>query len=537
MQLTSNGQEDRSGEVASAMVMAIALMILSAGVVGVIVNSNIASSGRSGTALREQGSAWAADGAADKIRLALDGALMSDLDEYRLSQPDLNRLVDDAANGEMVLDNNLSGEVPPLFKNPSEPTGFDAIGFQPVEPFTMRQRLGSTSFGYWQVMRVQEPDYVNRMSLRVWIRAWTGSGQPITDTPDSKVMVAEYRPRYFTDYQMVLNGPLVLARDLGLDGPAHFNGFYPGITQVAAAGAQVTCDTSKGANKLTTSQGVATLPPSSGCTATGNERPLAFVNFRQTFDRMRTLSATDIRVRRFVGSGPWTVTLSGPGGSVEGPGGTLTSFTTPATQGLLFEGEVTVAGTTTGRITIAASVPPGQPGTGNIRLSALSGPRVGADRTGSTGPQKLQASVGLFAQANVIVDTAPSCLTDVDAAVMAQTGSVTLDPYDTLQFDTGNRTTCSGRLTFRGPVAGQRAPLLQWSWDTGGSFGYSDRAFDATWYERDAPGDWRLRYRDNPPPFAPSDETFAKVGWKPANVDCLTFGRPERQPSRAATCS
>lgn len=425
------------------------------------------------------------------------------------------------------------------------------------------QEIGDGSagkVGHWQMVGIFEPEYAEARDegvvviyLRVWIAPPT---QPWLATEPRLVRV-EFRPGRFTDYQAVIDGPLLFGPGAKLNGPVHTNGFIDDRTnmqgamaasnRVATVGSTtVPCS---GAGQITTAQGNVEAGAFSGCRVRTNTR--RYVNMlaaEQSFDRIR-LACQDSRMdsqKRAVcydqpvggSSVPWSAATGGLdlrgyrvqiysnyvrvskyeiNPSTQQPG-QYTSWSqtinTPAgsTTALLFADNVIVSGTTSARLTIAARKP------GAAVPVVSSQERTGAANMFIHGDVKSSGAsgvLGLIAQGGLVLQglAGGGCVREINAGMMAMGGTLTIDPRYTTEIHHSGGAAC-GTLKVAGSLAAHRSPVLFWQWaNVSGYVGYNQRDYV-----------WDADLRRNPPPYFPTTETWDSKHVRPADLDCFTAG-------------
>jgi hypothetical protein len=176
---------------------------------------------------------------------------------------------------------------------------------------TMREKLtsaaGDQRYGYFQIVRVDPPTwgpaplwglvggatgvgaYTN---LRIWIRAWEQDGNGFTK---ARLVTAEFRPGYFSDYQMLSDTAIRLAPGARINGHIHSNGFLDGELDPPSGdtaakvwltdpSGTVTCT---GAAMITTGRGTIHSAIPAAC----NKEPMTnrFINITRTDRTFETL--------------------------------------------------------------------------------------------------------------------------------------------------------------------------------------------------------------------------------------------------------
>lgn len=481
--------------------------------------------------------------AVHRIKLGLEENLLSEHRRFVPTPAQLNALTQ-GTGATLMTGNPLPAPMPPIPSN--------------LPNYTVQElgAGGSGMVGYWQMVGIFEPEYdeaddggVVVIYLRVWIAPRTQPG----NATEPRLVRVEFRPGRFADYQAVIDGPLLFGPGAELNGPVHTNGFADNRTNMAGAldpgervatvgGAVVPCS---GAGQITTAAGNVEPGAFRGCAVKTNTR--RYVNLlatEQAFVRIRRacqddpsrarcydtpvsgssvpsgmatggldlrgyrvfINPTQVRVERYEINpntqrpqryGTWSNTINTPVGS---------------SSALLFADSVIVSGTTNARLTIAArkpdpSIPVADPtertGAANIYIHG------DVESTGSS------AVLGLIAQGGLVLQglQGGGCVRTVNAAMMAMSGTLSIDPRYTTTLHHDGGAQC-GRITIRGSLAAHRSPILFWRWaNVGGHVGYSERRYV-----------WDRMLRRNAPPYYPTTERWDSKHVRPADLDCFSSG-------------
>lgn len=170
-------------------------------------------------------------------------------------------------------------------------------------------------------------------------------------------------------------------------------------------------------------------------------------------------------------------------------------------KALFFADTVAVSGKATVPVTIAARKPMITTDSTGDAMAEEDGASTGAANiviVGNTFSETEKGVVGLVSQGDVVLeqikkyeDSGYPCITNLNAAVIAATGALTVDPRADTEAAPSNRKACPERLVFNGSVAAHRAPVMFIDWGTV-KFGFPQRTyqFDETLV-------------NNPPPFFP----------------------------------
>lgn len=409
------------------------------------------------------------------------------------------------------------------------------------ERFVVRSPIDATTSSFWQVVRVEIPtSIVSGSRLAVYIRAWRGSNDGVHASRE-RVVRLELSAGYFSDYQMLVNSSVVFGGGALINGPIHSNGTSetPGVSAgshtVARGSGGVSCG---GGASVTTGVGTIDLPPSCNpSSATGT-----FIDFGRvgsSFDRIESqcavTTADAINCYPPV-SGRYTVGLYPTFVRIIRPSGVTTDLptSTGAVVVLMFQDDISISGSGSGRVTIAARHPAG---TSN-RAAEIN---ITGDVTmPMTVPRR--DVLGLMAEGHIIIDlptpvffqpstcwgtrdvfnppTSPtdmksrpgSVVRTIQAALIAATGGVRM-PVEWTTYARPVLTPYCDRVHINGAIASHYAPVLEWSWTNFYKAGFEHREYT-----------WDPTLRENPPPYFPLTRTWQAETTKDANLDCLRGG-------------
>ena len=525
----------RADQAGSSVLLALVIMVIMAGFGAVLVaTANDSSADLSSQRSRSSAGA-AADSAANIYQGLLNSQRIAENDGYTPTADDLLSMLD-VPNGEGFA---AATEVPAPFIEPLDaPPGFsviNAVNFRTVKVKVVDDN-GEKGHAYWQIVAIKPPDYVVTNSLTVWFRSWLSTSV----NARAQYTKVEYRPGFFSDYQMLVNGPIAFTEAVTFEGKVHSNGYdngelvFPapneriwtqGTGSVSCTGAQA---------KITTAKGLINIgaTPDPDCNAVSGGKPaINFMHTRFTLDQMNRQCETEA-VKCFKTPGVYDATLSAGTVNVTGP--ESGSYPVGIGKSFLFSGEVRVSGVTRERLTIAAEAPDRRSG-GNIRIVG----DVGSfdPSNGATQAQHSSSVLGLVAQGDVILDP-PGCGADgelfIHAALVAQSGGVTLDPQKATQNYQPGNFQCD-KVNIKGSIASHRAPVLEWRWDSGDWFGFDRRDYNYDEYKV-VGGVQHNHLKLNPPPFFPNDGRWEILRAEENNVDCLPGIVPDGATAVARGC-
>ena len=454
----------------------------------------------------------AADSGIAKIRFALDSGLMSEADGFTLDADDLTSIAGDA-----TWIPNTSDRVPADLKVVDSAGGLTPPGRTPSLPvaFTMVEPEVENRSGYWQIVRTIPPDYATTSQLVVYLRAWMSDASGRTKKARMLRIVFGNTP--FSNYQLVSDTSIQLEAGANVGGPIHTNG-YPGGNQAATGDAAVSAAGSVSCTpqaRVTSARGdIDGLP--SGCRtseATGNTLDLSAA--RDATDAAAAACPVFSRCIAPAGEGAWHhVELAGnvirwsrcdAGGCSGSTSEPVESAATPGAPGevLLFDGDVNVAGTLSGRATVMAGSSSG--GSPTIQIVGNTGSAAGSGN-----------ALGLVSLGNITIAATVdgSCaVTSVRAALMAANGPVAIPESLRSQTPQAGAVACATPLTITGSIVSRDSPVLVWSWGST-HVGYSTRT-----YAHDP------LLRDSVPPLYPAAKAWSSKGWRDVGSGCLKAAR------------
>lgn len=472
----------------------------------------------------------AGDSAIEKYRVALQSGLADETNGYLLDEASLRALVRDQPGADVVPNSTTSGAANMADVMPSIPAG---------SRFTVRER-GSDSISHWQLFHVHQPRYAlasPHSDVVVYIRAWAtslaGSGS-LTTRP--RLFRVEYRPGYFSDYQLVTDAPFH-SRNLGavtIDGPIHSNGYsYLDWLALDASNTPTTgiyfenAPTCGPNARFSTSQDAPIRVPTGGScdTATSSARrdarQISLLGAEGTFAKLLDRCGSGNGVVQCPSGQPsYDVRLAAGQVIVNGRPYPLVG-TGPDTRALalLFDADVVLhgsvsAGASAARVTIATRR------TGN----ASRRPQVFLRNPGAepiVGAAVPTNTVGVIAQGDVVIEGAPAqaCLRQVNLAAISTSGSVTIPPEVV--------TIAPPAIALAGRDCGDIA--------LNGSFAaHGQQVLAIRWADARNPGSFTptvgysrstLRYNRNlfvaPPPFFPIATPWGVTKVKDADTRCL----------------
>lgn len=500
---------------------AIALTVLGA----LIITAIMVSSKSSSNSARERLDAAASDVLARDASAVMSDAFSdleaSELDGFVIDRPILQRHAEQLGAGATVIPNG-SGQIP------TELRRVDTARVPAAGQFTMVQRLDDDRLGYWQVYSMKVPTWGTTPGARLtaYVRSWATprNGSGFTTRP--MVHRVELRPTWFTDFQMLFDGPFYLGAGATISGRIHSNGYETSLfnqyQQLVDEGVSIKSDpiVCTATARVSTAAGrIDTSCPSS------QERSSA--GQRYNLLRARDMVA---RIRAFCGggggggvqlvctrsTGEATVRLSGSSVSVSAPGfGSRTvsagvSGDRPGqSQGavILHDGNIRLSGQLGSRaraMVVAASTSDSATyGTGSApSVWVTSGGSVGAPSNDDS------SSFGVVAEGSLVLDHTRACGVTYRGAAVTMTGLVSFNPQWLLPFEVAGPT-CPQPANLVGSISGHYPPNLT----SRRNGGYSGRTYD-----------YLQSLYDNPPPLYPTVSDWEVTRLAPANLRCFAGG-------------
>jgi type II secretory pathway pseudopilin PulG len=379
----------------------------------------------------------AGDSAIEKYRVALQSGLADESNGYLLDRAGLQSLIRAQSGADVQPNSATSGASGMADVLPSVPAW---------ARFTVRER-GSDSIGHWQVFHIHQPRYLQSTpasDVVIYIRAWATATTSTNITTRPRVFRVEFRPGFFSDYQVVTDAPFH-GRNFGstmIDGPIHSNGYrYLDWLALDAANRPTTGIYLQGTltcgpnARFSTSQNAPISIPGGSCGAAAGSarrdaRQINLLGVEDTFRRLATRCGVGNGVVQCAsGSSTYDVRLGAGSVRVNGRAYSLVN-TGPDTAALalLLDGDVVLSGSVSSpgraaRVTIAT----------RRTSNGARRPQVFLRNTGSSpvvGSADLRNSVGVITQGDVVIDgqTRYRCLRQVNLAAISSSGSVSITP-------------------------------------------------------------------------------------------------------------
>jgi hypothetical protein len=502
----------RGSEHASAMIAAIAIMVIGAFIIVAVMVNGMSSSGN----------ARASTNRASAEQLARDAgttlaAIYSTMDSGEF---------DNFVPSVQVMTRHVNSIGATLESNPA------AIG--PVDGSIPggRQRsvcraLEDGRYGCWQLFAVKAPVWgtTKAGAVSVYVRAWTRvSASPSSRLSDPIMYRVDLRPTWMSDYQMVVDGKMLFAPGATINGRVHSNGRassffdqleHPAVTSqvMVGFGGAAFCTS---AARISTTEGNVDTSTSPSCNNKKYMNTKREVNLLRAQAMARQLRAVyglphpNLQMASFNNTtAPVTVQLSG--NTVTANGTSLTAGTSATNNGavVLATGDINIRGTL-GPNARAMVVAMSQNGTNS--LTSGSAPSVTITNTGAFGAANAPgSSLGIVAQGDVIVPSRPGggCSITPRGAFTAMSGMLSIDRKVRvpLQVDTGGGYHCAGSAQIMGSVAAHYSGVL--------SQPANDAGFDTRTYS------YLNALFDNPPPMYLTAFDWQVYKFAPADLSCF----------------
>lgn len=516
----------RRNELGSALIAAIALMIIGSFVATAIYMSARSSADGSRQQLESQAAEQLVRDAGTMLASVYSSNESGEFDGFVPSRAALQRYVQTVAGGR-VLDNQ-SREIP---------AGLRTVDSRRItdldQRVTVAQPIDGTAAGgrtgYWQILSARLPSWQTTRGARVavWIRAWTGSNGAYSK---AQVYRLTFRPEWFGDYQMLVDGPIMFGPTTRLNGRVHSNGyrtsFYNSYDTQYDSPSNLAIQFMPGARCVGNAQ-VSTSAKNIGGAGIGGCPAANRISSR--VPRINLLRAQDLITRLQAmcyprqqpvpgislycsnTSAPITVQLRGSQVIANGSSRTARySSDVPGTvQGavIVAQGDVRLHGTLSGnsRALVIAAARPGATFSGSGSAPSIwvtAGPAVGV-AANSPG-----ASFGAVAEGDVIFDETRACPLQARGAFMSISGLMSMHPDWRSVFPTPGGRPCNGPLNVEGSIVGHYPPAMI-SGNNSGYHGSRTYSYLGSLY-------------DNPPPLFPTSQDWSVLDMSIADLDCFT---------------
>jgi hypothetical protein len=492
----------------SALITAIAVALF----VGLIVAASFTLLDRSGERVNSRATRTANVTVVDRALTSYQYSNESLITEYTKEF-----LLDSNAMLKLPTTPNMATRDSRTYLNSALPASFRRLGLDRTYPgnaYTMRLTLSGGRYGWWQPVAVIPPSNTNP-NLVLYIRTWvsTSVGAPrVIDDP--RIVRADLRPGRFSDYQMLVDGPIIIGQGARISGRVHTNG-YPDAylaDQFTTPNAPMVIDTStppscgSGA-AFSTASGSITGKGTCGAQYTENDgRRIDLMRGSNQLAKIRQMCGGSVHCPG--GNGPWTMRLSGSSVQVSGPGFNST-YNAAGGAVVLVRGSTTLSG----RLTSKASLTIGVQDTGTFSafgsssLNLVGGGRIGASVAANS-------ILGLIVDGDIVprMDIG-QCPTGLTAAVVSASGTLTIPAKYRVPVPPGAGAVpgCLGAtFNFTGSLGTHYMPLMHYVWTTGQATGYGTRSYN-----------YDSRLLMTPPPLFPTTGPWQVSTWKDADPACL----------------
>lgn len=502
-------------ERASAIVGAIALMVLGALLVTAILAMLDRSDERSRSRTNRAASVAVVDHALASYEYALESNITDETVDFLLNQAAMTKLAQ-FRPGMQPVSNATFGSA---FKA----QGLDATMMPNASTrWSMRIDQPDGTIGWWQTLAVLPPQGTSP-NLVLYLRTWISTGdQNSVVVGDPRLIRAELRPGRFSDYQMLVDGPLTLGDGVQINGRIHTNG-YPDaylVDQLVSPGFPLKLYNGGGEPPRPTCADGAGFSTAAGkienkgaCTVVSGPTPRYLENTGERYDLLRgsnhlamLAKLCGTRVRCGSGTGPWTVTLSGSSVTATSPNGSLGTVSAAGGAVIYLTGNVRLSGMLSGgALTIGVGNSGGFNVNGSATVDLVGNGMIGANT--STG-----AVLGLVVEGDIMprIDQG-SCPAGLNAAVVSASGTLGIPPqFRVPTAPSGALPTCGGSFNFTGSLGTHYMPLMRMVWTTTW-VGYTNRSYK-----------YDTRLLTTAPPMFPTTGPWQTSTWKDADPRCLS---------------
>ncbi|MCW2962341.1 MAG: hypothetical protein JWM90_2728, partial [Thermoleophilia bacterium] len=374
---------DRSGEQGSALMVGLVIMVLGSIVIGAMMTMLDWSGERGKTRTDRAQNVSVVDRSLAAYEFALESNLTNEFHQFRLDRPAMDRLRASEASAAMgsatVVANSSFGAD---FRS----RGLDRTWMgSPTYELSMQHTLPDGRTSWWQLVNVIAPGGQNA-SLVAYMRTWIAAGGPGSRVvAEPRIARAELRPGRFSDYQMLVDGPIIVSGGTDVRGRIHTNG-YPDAYLVDAftnANGPLVLGNALGSPRCFAGAGFSTARGNIVGSCTGfspprdeaNERFIDLLRGGEHLKLMKSMCGTMVFCPG--GTGPWNIDLSS--NTVNGSG------IPGAAKAVYVEGEASLRGQTTRQITIGVAGRSGSYGAFGSAALSLRGGAVGSTGAGIVG--------------------------------------------------------------------------------------------------------------------------------------------------------
>ncbi len=507
----------RHSETASAMIAAIALLVLAAFVAVAIVIGAMSSSDNSRRQLESSATEQLARDAGTVIAGAYSSLRSGEQDRFLPSAAVISKYTAELGGGAQVTTNDAA-------HNDVSPT----IPSDASHRYTVRTSLSDGRLGYWQLYAIVQPTWGETKAavVQMYVRAWTSAANGSAPTR-AQIYNVTLRPTWFADYQAIADGKFAFGDGAHLTGRVHSNGAKSSYGNQFATESWaieldngVRCDSTV---RITTSTGPIDNNSPSQCAY--HSRPQVQANVNQHVNILRAREAIEtirglcglnggVRIVCSNTTNDINVKISGNSVSVSGVG-TFNAGRTSSQHGLVVvaRGHVHVDGSlgTGGRLTIMTAAAAGTTYYG----SDGSAPSIWFDGgSGSYGAHAgdNSSSFGAVAEGDIIVDERSDCggTTTVRGAFIATSGLLSANPRWRGPMYVAGGGVCGNTASIQGSIVGHYGPILY----TAGMGGWARRSYTML-----------PALYNNPPPMYPTISDWQSIHFAPADANCFSATR------------
>ena len=489
----------------SALTFAIVVMVLGMVVIAAIMVMLDWSGERGKSRSDRAANVAVVDRALASYEFALESNLTNDYHRYQLNEAALRRL---ASSDATLAGGSATPRANSTFGADFRRYGLERTWMSRGYEWSMQHKLKDGRTSWWQLVNTIPPGS-GSASLVAYVRTWIAQGGPNSRViTEPRIVRAELRPGRFSDYQMLVDGPLVLGGGTRIEGRIHSNG-YPDAYLVDAFTSPtrpLVLGNALGNPSCVRGAAFSTAKGSISGTCTGfaaprdqnNGRLIDLLRGESHLDLLRSMCGAVVFCP--AGGGPWSINLNSM---------TVNGRRVPGTaKAVYLRGDASIAGTTTREITFGIAGKANTGGAfGSSSLSLMGNGPIGARNPGSPSG----GIVGLVVQGDVMprIDRG-QCPTQLNAAVVSASGALTFPSQYRVPLAPGGSTPTCPSFRLQGSLGTHYAPLMFLAWG----------AQKAGYMRRDYRYDSRLR--TNPPPLFPLTGPWQVNSWKDAMSECLT---------------
>lgn len=498
-------------EHAAALIAAIAVMVLGVLLIGAVFALLDRSGERASSRGTRAASITMVDQALTSYEFALESSLTDESLDYLLDGSMMQKLATNQPGMQPVANRT--------FGKSFQLKGLQQSWMPPANAWSMSTPLPDGQTGWWQIVAVVPASSANP-NLSVFVRTWTSTaGATSQVTGEPRLIQAQLRPGRFSDYQILVDGPLVLGDGIEINGRIHTNG-YPDAylaDNFVKQGFPLKLESGSRAPTCTRSAGFSTaagrIENRGACRVISGSRPIYSENTNRRYDLLRGANHLAMlgrmcgaRVTCPPGNGPWTIRLSGSSASFTSASGGTRTVNAAGGAVVYLRGSAKLSGVlSSGQLTIGIANASGFNVNGSASVDLVGSGAIGAARTGN-------AALGLIVEGDLLprIDQG-SCPTGLTAAVVSASGTLGVPPQYRVPMVFGGRLPyCNLTFRFLGSLGTHYMPLMRMNWGAH-IVGYRNRIYD-----------FDKRLLTSPPPMFPTTGPWQVSTWKDADPACLS---------------